>query len=150
MYISKDYALPPKNQVERVEAGKDNTSKIGDMGSFIKLFVAQMENQDPMKPNDGAEFFTQTAQISMVEQLTQMNSKNDKLQSTIDAVDRSLSSSYLGREIVGTVTDKDGPQEVSGVVSEVYFDNGKPMLGLEGGEKVELSDVIQVNAYYGL
>ena len=48
------------------ELGKDQ---------FIKLFIAQIQYQDPLNPLDSAEFTAQLAQFSSVEQLYGMNSK---------------------------------------------------------------------------
>lgn len=57
--------------------GKGAASAIADNAhlgkdEFLKLLVAQMENQDPMKPTDNAEMIAQTAQFSQVEQLTKV------------------------------------------------------------------------------
>jgi flagellar hook assembly protein FlgD len=36
---------------------------------FLQLLVAQLSNQDPMNPQDGAQFVAQLAQFSSLEQL---------------------------------------------------------------------------------
>ena len=49
------------------------TDKLGaDKGTFLKLLVAQLRNQNPLNPADGIEFVTQLAQFSQLEQSTQM------------------------------------------------------------------------------
>ena len=40
--------------------------------SFLKLLVAQLKNQDPMNPSDGAQFIAQLAQFSQLEQTISM------------------------------------------------------------------------------
>lgn len=40
---------------------------------FLKLLVAQMQNQDPMNPMDNAEVTSQMAQISTVDGIAQLN-----------------------------------------------------------------------------
>jgi flagellar basal-body rod modification protein FlgD len=57
----------------------------GEMGKeqFLQLLVAQLKNQDPMNPQDGAQMATQLAQFSSVEQLI---SANDMLAQIRDAL----------------------------------------------------------------
>jgi len=53
----------------------DNTKKndLGQKDIFLKLLVAQMENQDPLKPQDATQMSSQLAQFNMVEQQTESN-----------------------------------------------------------------------------
>lgn len=37
--------------------------------TFLQLLVAQIKNQDPLKPTDGTQFLSQLAQFSELEQL---------------------------------------------------------------------------------
>lgn len=57
----------------------------GEMGkeAFLKLLVAQLKNQDPLNPQDGAQMATQLAQFSNVEQLV---TANDTLAQIRDAL----------------------------------------------------------------
>jgi flagellar basal-body rod modification protein FlgD len=47
---------------------------------FLKLLVAQVQNQNPMDPNqDPTQYVTQLAQFSALEQLTQIRTDLDTL-----------------------------------------------------------------------
>lgn len=51
------------------------TSGINDLANrnmFLKLLVAQIKNQDPLKPTDGTQFVAQLAQFGSLEQNVQM------------------------------------------------------------------------------
>mgnify|MGYP003393446949 CR=1 FL=1 len=66
---------------------------------FLKLLVAQLQNQDPMAPMDSSEFTSQLVQFSGVEQAINTN-KN--LESLLGMVQTNFSSSlvgYLGKEV---------------------------------------------------
>jgi flagellar basal-body rod modification protein FlgD len=44
------------------------TSQLANKDTFLRLLVAQLRNQDPLKPQDGSEFVAQLAQFSNLEQ----------------------------------------------------------------------------------
>ena len=60
------------------------------MNQFLTLLVAQLQNQDPMKPTDPTQFVAQLAQFSTVEQLVQGNT-------TLTGISQSLSGLALGQ-----------------------------------------------------
>jgi flagellar basal-body rod modification protein FlgD len=78
----------------------------GTMGKdeFLKLLIAQMQNQDPLNPMDGMQFASQLAQFSSVEQLTQLNSafadQAAAQSAMLSSVNGSVAVSTFGREVV--------------------------------------------------
>ncbi|MCP3983615.1 MAG: hypothetical protein GY723_04460 [bacterium] len=57
---------------ERPELGQED---------FLAMLIAQLENQDPLEPQDGTEFTAQLAQFSSLEQLLGMREAIDELAS---------------------------------------------------------------------
>ena len=49
--------------------------------TFLQLLVAQLENQDPLQPQDGSQFVAQLAQFSSLEQEVQMRQDLDTIKS---------------------------------------------------------------------
>jgi flagellar basal-body rod modification protein FlgD len=49
--------------------GADAATKQLGKDMFLKLLVAQIRNQNPLNPADGAEFLAQLAQFSELEQM---------------------------------------------------------------------------------
>ena len=47
--------------------------------TFLKLFVAQLKNQDPSSPQDPTQFVAQLAQFSQLEQSLQMRQDLDAM-----------------------------------------------------------------------
>jgi flagellar basal-body rod modification protein FlgD len=63
-----------------------STDPLAQEQTFLKLLVAQVQNQDPMDPTaDPTQYVTQLAQFSSLEQLTQMRSDLDTMASTSQA-----------------------------------------------------------------
>ena len=69
---------------------------------FLQLLVTQLQNQDPMNPQDGAEFASQLAQFNSVEQLIQVNSGLSDLQFSQDLMNASIANS-----MAASLTGKD-------------------------------------------
>jgi flagellar basal-body rod modification protein FlgD len=47
---------------------KSATGQAASQETFLKLLVAQIQNQNPLNPADGVEFLSQLAQFSQLEQ----------------------------------------------------------------------------------
>ena len=78
---------------------------------FLKLMVTQLQNQDPLKPEDQAEFMMQTAMMQSIDQLTGISEGIAKLSKAVDSVlsgDSLISgASLIGKEVTysGNYTD---------------------------------------------
>jgi flagellar basal-body rod modification protein FlgD len=64
--------------VLNTQAPKSNsTVKQPEVGAntFLKLLVEQLKHQDPLAPQDGAQFVAQLAQFNSLEQLISINDR---------------------------------------------------------------------------
>ncbi len=106
-----------------------------DYNAFLKLLVAQLENQDPTKPMDSTEYLAQLASYANVEQSIRANAK-------LDQVISSLAAGQAAGVIGKTVTSADG--SVSGKVTgyEIFADGARAVL--ESGAKVTLGPGVRV------
>ena len=69
---------------------------------FLKLLVAQLNNQDPMNPMDNAQMTSQMAQINTVTGITQLNDTVKTLASQFNAMQVLQGSALVGREVLTT------------------------------------------------
>ncbi|MCS7026691.1 MAG: hypothetical protein NZV14_17980 [Bryobacteraceae bacterium] len=52
---------------------------------FLKLMVAQLRHQNPLKPVDGVDFLAQLSQVSCVEQMVEMNRELKSIHALLQA-----------------------------------------------------------------
>ena len=115
------------NSLDKVAKNKTTIDKDG----FLKLFVAQLQNQDPTNGMDSGESMQQMTSFSMVEQMTNM------------AIDMKTSNtvSLIGR----TVTYTDAAKVVqTGKVESVIHRDGKTSLTVDGKTGVDPTSITQV------
>ncbi|WP_440582366.1 flagellar hook assembly protein FlgD [Xanthomonas citri] len=96
-----------------------------DQDGFIKLFLSQLQFQDPLEPVDNREFLAQLAQFSNLEQSRQL-SLNSEGALSMNATSQGLS--LLSRRI--EVTQASG-NTATGVVKAIEFSASGPLLTVE-------------------
>ena len=67
---------------------------------FLELLVAQLNNQDPMSPQENGEFIAQLAQFSTVEGIEKMNGSIDAMASSFQSSQALQASSLVGRTVI--------------------------------------------------
>jgi len=85
-----------------VDSNQTTATSLGDsMGrdTFIKLFLTQLQNQDPLNPMDATQLSSQLAQFSSLEQLYNTNENLETLISSQDSSNRYQVLDLIGKEI---------------------------------------------------
>jgi flagellar basal-body rod modification protein FlgD len=72
------------------------------MNTFLTLLIAQLQNQDPLNPDDPSQFTSELAQYSSLEQLTNINSSLDGLSTISSLQSQAMASDSIGK--VATVS----------------------------------------------
>lgn len=98
---------------------------------FLKILLAQLQFQDPLKPLDNQQFLAQLAQFSALAQTSQLNDRVDTLL-TIQAANQSIG--LIGKTVEVQSTSGDVPSV--GAVTSLSFSDGQPNLTVrkENGE----------------
>lgn len=101
-----------------------------DMNDFLKLMIAELQNQDPLNPLDNAQLVAQISQIREV-------GATDKLTKTLDSVllgqNISSATNLIGAEIDAVSDDN---QRITGMVDRVSVADGQPKLHLDLNPRV--------------
>jgi flagellar basal-body rod modification protein FlgD len=106
-------------------AASSNNNQFVSQNTFLTLLITQLQNQDPMNPQDSSQFVTQLAQFSSLEQMTQLNqnftsvldnSAAGLIGQTVTVADQSSQSGFTTGQVSGIVYFANGPAvQVNGV-----------------------------------
>lgn len=107
---------------------------------FMKLLMAQMQNQNPMDPQTGTEFMTQIAQFSQLEGINKIN-KNFSDMMMLQGITQG--AGLIGKNVT-FARDASGAT-TRGVVNSVIVNGGKVQLNI-GGAQVDLSQIRSIEA----
>lgn len=124
-----------KERIPKKELGKDD---------FLKLFITQLQNQDPLKPKDGTEMASELAQFNGLEQMMNVN---DTLVRLENVTEKSQNMGLIG--LIGKEVDlPEGRVKVDGgLQNKVMIDVKQPLSQVkltvkdEKGESVASRDL---------
>lgn len=130
-YLNTNQQRTPTNQLGKHE--------------FLKILMAQLQNQDPLSPLDDKDFIAQMATFSSLEQLMNMASSIDKLVQNQMISPVIQYSHMIGNEVTYISRDAEGRSEtVTSEVVAVSQQNGLAVLELKNGDKVFADSIIKV------
>jgi flagellar basal-body rod modification protein FlgD len=112
-----------------------------DKDGFLKLFVAQLQHQDPSSPMDSNESMQQMSSFSMVEQITNMASTNDKIAKSLNT---SSAVGLIGRTV--TYFDANGVPQTGKVERVATSTDGNASLTIAGIAGIDPSSISEVAA----
>jgi len=110
---------------------------------FLKLLVAQLNNQDPMNPMDNAQMTSQMAQINTVSGITQLNETMKSMVTQFTAMQTMQGATMIGHDVLlsgNTLTVNAGTAkgafDLSGVADKVSVEISTP-----GGQLLDTVDM---------
>lgn len=85
-----------------VQESQAKTNKTNELSSddFMELLLAQIQNQDPMKPMDNAEFISQIATINQSSGIKELNTSFEELSKSLVSNQALQAASLIGREVL--------------------------------------------------
>jgi flagellar basal-body rod modification protein FlgD len=96
------------SQAATASSGKSTAKNKDDavMGKqdFLTLLVAQLQNQDPLNPDDPTEFTAQLAQFSSLEQLFTLNESMNNFVTANDNSNRLSTLGTIGKDVAYTAS----------------------------------------------
>lgn len=128
-----DVSIAKKNPAE------EKSNELGQ-SAFLELMITQLENQDPLSPQENSEFIAQLAQFSSVESLDKLNNNFDSFANSFVANQALQASTLVGRSV--TVPSDRTELTSGGVVSasvDVPSSSGNVSVNIynEGGSLID-------------
>lgn len=128
-----DMSVAKKNPAEA------QSNELGQ-SAFLELMITQLENQDPLSPQENSEFIAQLAQFSSVESLDKLNNNFDSFANSFVANQALQASTLVGRSV--TVPSDRTELKAGGVVSasvDVPASSGDVSVNIftEGGSLID-------------
>jgi flagellar basal-body rod modification protein FlgD len=134
----------PSATVTRPTDGSGGTvsiNKEGTTGSFglstddfLKLFLAQLQNQDPTQPMDDSQMLSQLSQMSSIQTM-------QGIQTALEGSQLAEASNLIGKNVTGL--DVDG-KSVDGVVTAVTQSNDAGLVLQVGTQYIKPDSVVNV------
>ena len=139
-------AIETMTEAQRIQAvnSKNNRTPTSNLGKddFLQLLTTQLKNQDPMNPMEDMDFIGQMAEFSSLEQMLNLNTSVEKINTAITNNQTTQAMMFLGTNVTAEVDDSEEP--ITGTVSMVGFKDNQPYLKV-GEYAVALDQVKLVN-----
>lgn len=117
-----------------------NNNAFSELSSteFIKILITELTHQDPFEPNDSSAILEQLSSLRNIE--SQINLQK-KFESLVNQNALSSASGLIGQFVKGLDASN---QQVEGIVESLLIENGKPILKLSGGARIDASRLTDI------
>ncbi len=101
-----DATQPTSGSQVLAEASTSRNTGFIDQEQFLKLLIAQLQNQDPLTPMESQEFASQMAQFASLERLSSIDTRlaeslDAEIMST-QAINNTMAASLIGKQVVAS------------------------------------------------
>ncbi len=110
---------------------------------FLKLLIAQLQNQDPSEPTSNEDLLNQ---ISAMRSLQSNLDLGDTLQSITANQQLSTAATFIGKTVTGLDANN---ASVTGLVTRAFVRDSKTFVEVDNSTELEISSVSSVNLTAG-
>ncbi|WP_050181449.1 flagellar hook assembly protein FlgD [Domibacillus robiginosus] len=140
------------NPVQKKQTGNSALGK----DEFLKILMAQLQNQDPMNPVEDKDFIAQMAQFTSLEQMVNMTTMVEKMVQAQTASQMINYQSFVGKDVVWhkltDQTDADGKPVVetgNGTIASIKFAGESVQFTLTDGTVLEPANISELTGGSG-
>ncbi|MFC7061207.1 flagellar hook assembly protein FlgD [Halobacillus seohaensis] len=139
-------SIDPSYYLSNQSTQKSGSSDLGK-DEFLKILMAQLQNQNPLDPMKDKEFVSQMAQFSSLEQMTNMSSIMENFTNNQGAMPVIQYSGLIGKEVTFPVYNEETgivEEHQEGKVKSVSQENGEAFLILDNEKKIPVEEITKV------
>jgi flagellar basal-body rod modification protein FlgD len=130
-----DYTTKSASDSTQSSSTKASGDTLG-YDAFLKLLMAQMQNQDPMQPMNSSDYVAQLATFSQVEKTIELK---DRVTDLLSTAKMQQAEGLIGK----TVVSSDG--EINGVVSSAKVVGSDVVAVLKNGKEVTIGPGVVIS-----
>ena len=97
---STSYSSVSRTSIDTKEVATKANEQALTQSDFLKLLTTQLQHQDPTEPMDNSQMVTQLSQMSMVENLTTINTTMGDIVSAVSSSSALSASTLVGRSVL--------------------------------------------------
>ncbi|QFT88872.1 Basal-body rod modification protein FlgD [Bacillus sp. THAF10] len=128
---------------------KAKNNNVMGKDDFLRLLIAQLQNQDPLNPMEDREFISQMANFTSLEQMTNLNKSMEGFISSQNKMNVLSLQAYLGANLTyQNIYEVDGEQfveEKTGTVERISLQEGKARLVMNDATEIAVEQITKVN-----
>lgn len=98
--IGSESDLISQFRTQGKQAGNENKASEMGKNEFLELMIAQLNNQNPLEPQENGEFLSQLAQFSSLEEMQKLSGNVDNVVGEFRSTQALQASSMVGRSVV--------------------------------------------------
>ncbi|MBB6449294.1 flagellar basal-body rod modification protein FlgD [Geomicrobium halophilum] len=145
---SQASSSPGEKVVNEVDVTTPENSMLAK-DDFLKILIAQLQNQDPLDPMDDREFIAQMAQFSSLEQMTNINNAMERFLSTQERLSLVQFSELIGTPVkweiqVEASDGEEGQFQENEVLSVRKTSEGTIKLLLDNERWIDSSQLVKI------
>lgn len=131
-------------EISQIGSGTTSAAEVKKRGDdldkmdFLKLLIAQLRHQDPLKPLEDKEFIAQLAQFNSLEQMMNLNQNFEKAQKWQMLTQ---STSLIGKSVAAI--DTETGESIQGLVIKVDMTDEGPELDVDG-KRVSYNEIVSI------
>ena len=143
-------SIDPSLYLRNAEVTRSGSSQLGK-DEFLKILMAQLQNQDPLNPMEDKEFIAQMASFSSLEQMMNLSSSFERFAASQNISPVIQYSHLIGKQVEYYNFDEETGEliqpleKITAKVTAVSENKGYAVMELDNGAKIYTDEILKIS-----